>query len=229
LTAQGKDCLSGFHTANIAAAFSACGARVRIFELSRLLPNAAFYFSHSPHVYFGSRGASSREFAPGLNEISITFDSVRLMSERLSSDGLRVSLIHLPTVDAKGHAEALKTVVDRCPGEHWGLYLCRGAGHAGEREFCDCLGASATFNLSLCDTNGTGPIPTVVGRSLGNIARWEGAVRDRVPIVFRNPNAGLARQYLAVCESILSKINSLRRRGKVERLAESLRTKTARR
>ena len=217
LSAETKECFSGFHTANIAAAFSMKRAKVRVFELSGLLPNAAFYFAHRPGVYLRPIGTSSREFSPGLNAISITFGSIRLMGERTSQEDIRVNLVHLPPVDrGEDYAGFLSDLRERCPGERWALHLTRDGQRSAEQIFCDRLGASGAFTLMISKGNGSTLIPAAGGRSLGALSRWEVAVEDRVPIVVRNPNSGLARDYLSLCESLLGQINSLRRHRDAE-------------
>jgi hypothetical protein len=229
LAGQSKDCFSGFHVANLAAAFAVRGAKVRVFELSGLLPNAAFYFSHPPGVYLKALRGKDREFSPALNAISVTFDSIRLMSERPATEELRVDLIHLPTMgDGEEHSELLSNLRDRCQGERWGLFVRRDEEHSRDRLFYHRLGASATFTLSLSKSNGSSPVKSVASKSLGSIAKWETAVEDRVPIVARNPNSGLAREYLSICESILGQINSLRRNGEIEQPIGFSRARTAR-
>jgi len=218
LTASSKDCFSGFHTANLAAAFSKQKACVRVFELSGLLPNAAFYFSHSPHVYLGWEKVSPREFAPALNAISVAFDPVRLMSEFPQDRGLRVNLIHLPPAGVDGQSAVfLKRVVGRCARERWAIYLTPD-GSVCDPDVLRWLGSRATFSLTVDNGSGSTRPPAVATGSLGSISRWRMALKDRVPVVFRNPNTGLSRQYMAISESILCQINSLRRNSKIERL-----------
>ncbi len=216
LSAETKDCLSGFHAANLAAAIALRQARVRVFELSGLLPNAAYYFSHQPGVYLGSADAPRREFSPALNTISITFDPIRLMGESSVSDHLRVNLVHLPTIDdGEEFAATLAALKDRCPGERWVLRLTREPGQSRDGLFSEWLDVSGSFTLLLPESDKvTGAVDTM---SLGSIRRWEAAVEDRVPIVVRNPRSGLAREYVSLCESILGQINSSRRRNGRER------------
>jgi hypothetical protein len=138
------------------------------------------------------------------------------MSQPEGASDLRVNLIHLPNIDTtEQYADLLSNLRERCPEERWGVHLTRDVQHSKDPLFYDCLGAAATFTLSLCESNGSSP-SGVDGRSLGSIDRWEIAVDDPVPIVVRNPNSRLAREYLAVCESVLGQINSLRRQSHIE-------------
>lgn len=214
VASENRDCLSAFHVANIAAAMVLRNASVRVFELSGLLPNAAFYFSHRPAVYLGGAHAVPREFSPLLNAISISFDSVRLMGQHPVEGKLRFNLIHLPTVsDPENLAEALSAMRERCPGERWVLYVTRETTDEGAKILSRGLAASDAFVLHLPegDSSGGGEID-----HLGHICRWEHAAADRVPAVVRNPNSGLAREYIALCESLLGRIDSSRRRQRVD-------------
>lgn len=226
VAAQNTDCLSGFHVANLAAAFSHRKARVRLFELSGLLPNAAFYFSYHPSVYMKAPGSPDRELCPALESISITFDSIRLMGDRPATGELHVNLVHIPPVDGRDdYAEILATLKGRCSSERWVLYLTRDPGYVQNELFETALEASGIFALSL-QKNGSAP-PGGVENRLGNIGRWENAVDDRVPTVVRNPNSSLSRDYLSVCESVLGQIDLMRRRRHVERSLDGQRVGTA--
>ncbi|UCG50433.1 MAG: hypothetical protein JSW58_09465, partial [Candidatus Latescibacterota bacterium] len=54
---------------------------------------------------------------------------------------------------------------------------------------------------------------------LGNLIDWEDALRDRVPIVIRAPDAALSRSYNVVSESLLFKINQFRRKAGAPRVS----------
>lgn len=230
VVAEHRRCVSGFHAANMAAAMSTLKARVRVFELSGLLPNIPFYFCDSPDVYLRLLVGSPRDFSPGLNGISITFDSVRLMSDQPEDGGVQINLIHLPPVDAMDdYARFLEEFADRCPGDRWAVYLAGNASSDGMgRLFTEALGASATFALSLGGSHEfTRPARAAV-RHLGSVGNWHSGVKDRVPVVFRNPKAGLAREYLSICESLLSQINSARRSGDAGQLVGAFRSRSTR-
>jgi hypothetical protein len=227
VAAQNTDCLSGFHAANLAAALSRRRARVRLFELSGLLPNAAFYFSYHPNVYLRSPGSGQRELHPALDSISITFDSIRLMGEGSATRELRVNLVHIPPVDnGEAFDELLPILRERSSHERWVLYLARDPSPGSRAVFHAALGAAGTFTLSLCRVNGSGP-REAAEHHLGHLERWESAVDDRVPTVIRNPNSALSREYLSVCESILGRIDFMRRRRDAEPRFDGWRTGTA--
>lgn len=214
VASESRDCLSAFHVANIAAAMVLRNASVRVFELSGLLPNAAFYFSHRPSIYLGATHAAPREFSPLLNTISISFDSVRLMGQHPVEGKLRFNLVHLPVVsDPDSLAEVLSAMRERCPGERWVLYVSRGSTTEGAEILSRGLAASDTFVLHLTSEHAAG------GEGidhLGNLRKWEHAAADRVPAVVRNPKSGLAREYIALCESLLGRIDFSRRRQRVD-------------
>ena len=226
--AGNRDCLSGFHASNIAAGMSARKAAVRVFELSGLLPNVAYYLSHQPGVYLKPLVGLGRDFLPGLGGVTITFDSMRLGAERSPGDGLHINLVHLPTLE-NDLVELLSTLRDRCVGERWVIYLTRHVGQPKETLFRDRLGASETFTVLLPGRGESCELPAAPGRSLGAIRGWEARVEDRVPVVLRNRDSRLARDYLALCESVLVQINSLRRRQEIGKREWPSRLRAARR
>jgi hypothetical protein len=226
VTAQDASCLSGFHAANLAAAFSRRKARVRLFELSGLLPNAPFYFSYPPSEYLKVPGALEKELHPALDSISITFDSIRLMGDGATAGELRVNLIHLPpAADRDALTGSLSALKDRASPERWMLYLARDES-AQDGAFCEMLGVAGAFSVLLRRINGLGPAAHAESR-LGSIDRWETAAGDRVPVVTRNPNSSLSREYLSLCESILGRIDFIRRRQGIERTVDWPRAGTA--
>jgi hypothetical protein len=228
--AGGKDCLSGFHASNIAAGMSMRRATVRVFELSRLLPNVAYYFSHRPEIYLKPLVGAARDCLPGVDGITIMFDSSRLSDEPPAAESFHVNLIHLPTLGAtEDSAELLSTLRDRCLGERWVIYLTRDAGEPEAPRFGEWLGASETFTLRLPRRGEPTGMPAAVGKSVGAIRGWEARVEERLPVVLRNRDSRLARDYLALCESVLVQINSLRRRREIGKREQLSRIRAARR
>lgn len=210
VAASTKNSLPGFHVANIAAALATRLATVRVFELSGHLPNVAFYFARRPREYLVGFGEAIGEFSPGLNSISIAFDPIRLMSEHDRQDQTRVNVIHLPSADdAVARRDLMNRLEGRLAGDHWGL--CIAAGHAPPpRSLGADLGVRMLFTVSV-DGEPTSAAPKGPG-DLGQIVGWDGAVSDRLPAVVRNPRSRLSRQYLAVVESLLGRIHSMRKR-----------------
>jgi len=49
-------------------------------------------------------------------------------------------------------------------------------------------------------------------RKLGGLFDWQPSLTDRVPIVLRSPENPLALAYLSVCDSLLGKMVTARRR-----------------
>ncbi len=214
LIGEDRACFSGFHAANVATAFSLNPARVRVFELSGLLPNASFYFCHPAARYLQTERSSPRAFFPALSSISITFDSIRLMSDPPDAAGLRVNVVHLPPLSEEAEFKSSAAVLrERGHGEWWGLYLTRRESSSLGSLLRDRLGVSATFALSLGNVREWG-----VSRdaNLGHLKDWTAAIADRVPVVLRNPHAPLAREYRSICEAMLGRISALKRRGAIE-------------
>jgi hypothetical protein len=212
--AESRDCLSGFHVSNIAAAMSTRRMSVRVFELSGLLPNVAYYFSHRPAVYLKPLIGPVVQPIPGASGITIAFDSAGLGTVHYADDGVCLNLVHLPTLDRADDPHApMVALREQCLGERWVIHLTRDAGR--QTQFRETLGAAATFTLLLPSAGRSVPM-TVPGESLGSIRGWEARVGDRLPVVLRNRDSKLARDYLAVCESVLVRIHSLRRRREIE-------------
>jgi hypothetical protein len=198
-----RTCLPGFHVANIAAALAATNVRVRVFELSGVLPNAAFYFCLPPAVYIERSTPEARTLTPGLNKISVAFDTDRLAGSGNPRERVSVNLIHMPPQDTpaleKCANELSRTGVDR-----WALSL--GGRSDGLGLWVD---SKAVFELALEPS-----APGAYARGyVGEVVGWEASVADRVPSVVRNPRSGLARAYLGVVESLLSRIHSVRQRS----------------
>lgn len=206
---EDRRCFSGFHAANLAAALAASKVHVRVFELSRLVLNSAFYFSLPPEVYLSDRASPSRQFVPGMNEISIVFDSVRLMSEPEAHDKVSVNLIHLPPLGPDEPFTATAEELGRRSwADRWGVYLARGQAGSAAASLGRWIDAKAVFELGLIQA----PPPDYVRGHLGHITRWEPSVADRVPCIVRDPRSGLSRAYLSVVESLLARVHAVRRR-----------------
>jgi hypothetical protein len=185
IVGEEKRSLSAFHTANLAAALAVRNLQVCVFELSGLLPNVAFYFCLPPGMYLGRRAAPMKEFCPGLNGVSVVFDSAPLLTGPDSRDAVTVNIVHLPP--AGDSLAALGDELIQEGGEDpWAIFLSRRApGYGAE----------------------------ILRPWLDERAVLEGAVVDRVPSVVRNPNSALSRVYLGVVDSLLARVQAVRRRS----------------
>jgi hypothetical protein len=207
IVGEDKRSLSAFHAANIAAGLAARRLRVRVFELSGLLPNVAFYFCLSPGIYLDQRTTRVKEFCPGLNGVSVVFDSVAPRQASVD-DSVTINLVHMPPPGERLAALADELTRPNPPAAR-GIFLSHGAPGRGSKALESWLGADAVFELTL----GNESPPGYCQNHLGAIANWQGAVVDRIPSVVRNPNSTLARNYLGVVDSLLARVQAVRQRG----------------
>jgi hypothetical protein len=206
---EDRRCFPGFHTANLAAALVASKVHVRVFELSRLVLNSAFYFCLPPEAYLSRPASSDRRFVPAMNGVSIVFDSVGLMGETDGSDNASVNLIHLPPLAPdEPFMMTAEELGRRSWADRWGIYLYRGEAGGGAASLGRWLDAKGVFELSMADV----PPSAYLRGHLGTIPHWQTSVADRIPCVVRDPRSRLSRAYLSVVESLLARIHAVRRR-----------------
>ena len=123
ITSSGRNCMSGFHTANLAAALAERQSDVRIFDLSGAQPNASFYFSHPPALYLDYTGDGRQRFIPALPRVSIAFD-LDARPRRVNSPGAPpVTIYHLPPDDMESMREVWRSLEDRVGGRGWRVHL----------------------------------------------------------------------------------------------------------
>lgn len=211
VAAQDQTSFPAFHVANIAAAMALRKARVRIHELSGILPNACFYFCHPPHIYMGSK-TESDTVIPGLHGIDLSFD----LPGRVDTDDVdapfHVTLVHLPPFSLEKDVLKTADALTDFDGETWAMLLVGDDAILPDfqAQFVDRLGSYRSLVLS----TGAGPTPIEDEgpRKLGGVYDWESSLTDRVPIVLRSPEIPLSLTYLSVCDSLLGKMVSARRR-----------------
>jgi len=208
VAAQDQTSFSAFHVANIAAAMALRKARVRIHELSGILPNACFYFCHPPHVYMGSRAP----VIPGLHGIDLSFDLPGQVDGDDVDAPFHVTLVHLPPFSVERDVLKTADTLTDFDGETWAMLLVGDDAMLPDfqAQFVDRLGSYRSLVLS----TGVGRthIDDEGPRKLGGVFDWEASLPDRVPIVLRSPEIPLSLTYLSVCDSLLGKMVSARRR-----------------
>lgn len=213
LTSGERSCFSGLHAANLAAAFCHRQADVRLFELSGVLPNASFYFSHPPRVYLNQESRSAGLAIPGLSGVTLSFDGTNGSGRNSKSQAIRVNLFHLPpAATIAAVAEEAGGITSHARGDRWGILLTRSTGTATEHcdTICRTLAPSQLLMLALQRGISTKAVHADVG-DLGRLDNWERTLADRVPIVMRDPSSALSRAYMSICDSILGRVSASRR------------------
>lgn len=219
VSGEDKNCFGGLHAANLASAFSKRETEVRIYELSGVLPNACFYFSHPPQIYLGVNSDRTPGLFSGLGGVDLSFDVV---DHAPDTELPLVNIIHLPPLsDEPLFRKRFDKVKSRWK-ESFGLALFndRQDVPASFKCFRQEFGPSRLFALSL-RVGKTADLPTYGPlRDLGALTMWEPTLVDRVPIVLRSPNARLAREYLSICDSMLSQMTAMRRMSGSTKVAQ---------
>lgn len=202
---ENRACLPGCHVANLAAALAMRDLRVRVVELSGLLPNAAFYFNLPPDVYLNGDGKAESAL-PGLNSISVGFSAEALPAAG-NGAAASIDVIHLPTLD---DGRSLASVAESAAqngavADRRALLIERQPSESAPFEAW--LEPDAVFRLGLEAL----PVAPYSRGHLGAVSGWEAFVNDRLPRVARDPECTLARDYLSIIDSMLSRIRSARR------------------
>lgn len=237
MAGEDRRCFPGFHAANLAAALAARGCEVRVHERSGLLPNAGFYLALPPSRYIPweeAEGEPGRGLHPGLSGVKVEFSPGSVGTAPGESPRTQVDVFHVPPLsDGKpvgelpssrgGELGPLVIVViaggtglpEEIPAVFWGSLV-------PDAILVFCTGESGV-PLSAADVppdrppNGADPAEEdakEAHRSLPEIGRagdWETALADRVPVVVRDPDSGLASSYLAAADALRFKTEELRR------------------
>ena len=201
MTSCDAGCLSGFHAANLAAAFAHCRAHVRVFELSGLLPNASFYFGHPAALYMDTTQHGRRKLLPALPAVSVAFDE-RARPRPHTERGPVVNLFHLPPDSVMND---WSQVFSEKPGAGWRLHLCLGTREPGAVTGGPELHDTFVVAVDEQSEEKCPMDPSSV------IEDWRWAIVDRMPIVVRDPASRLARTYVATCESLLARMVTTKR------------------
>jgi hypothetical protein len=218
MAGEDRRCFSGFHAANLAAALSSKAMSVHLFERSGVLPNAGFFMSLPPRRYI--RWDPNEDAAvAGVGGVSIDCSLKGFPTFKGDSHLPRVELIHLPPVfPDQPFQESLREVRDFVKSVTIFLILRIDRTNLGEISECveKGLGPAAVCVLHLDDTDLCCPDDDPSAFDLGSLTGWKSALRDRVPVVIRAPDAALSRAYLSICDRILFKISQLRRKAGAE-------------
>lgn len=191
--AGGRYLFPGFHIANIAAALSARGTSVRLFELSGLQPNAAFFLAMPPRVYLDRPLEGQGAWISALGGVRVTMSGDESLREAGRVNGPCVDIVHLPPDPRPRGA---------------GRPLARPSPQAAERdgieiEFTDGE-AERSVRYTLGPSVHSGPrVVSEQSIRTGVLERWQRGLTDPVPAVFRDRDSMLARAYDAIAGHIL--------------------------
>ncbi len=219
IAADGKNCLSGFHAANLAAIFAAKGLHVSLFERSALLPNAGYFLSLPPGRYLPSMNIEGGLRA-GIAGIRTDCSAGGCTPADDDGDRPRVDLIHLPPVyPVKPFRSILHAA--RVFADDITVFLMLRTLPTPVAKFAgiveDELGPAAACVLDLGDVVPP-PSPDETGIfNLGRMTAWMDGLGDRVPVVLRDPDSPPSREFTSVADTLLFKINQLRRNAGASR------------
>ena len=185
-----RECLSGFHTANIAAALSQRGCSVRVRDLSGLVPNAAYFLALPAAVHLAAADRETSEWYSALGGIALTFSSKS--AEPAASKGPVVDLYHAPPGES---ADAHRSVVARVAAHKGAMFVTLDDG--------DPAGLTGDISYRVGALGPGVVVPAGASVSKGRIERWGTAVSDPVPAVVRDPGSMLARCFSEICEQLL--------------------------
>jgi len=206
LTSSGRDCMPGFHAANIATVFAQKNAEVRVYELSGVLPNASFYFAHPAALYLGRLDGARARFLPALPGVSVAFDLDARPGRGHGERERVVTLYCLPPDDAADGPDFWRRLAGST-NDRWQLHLAGDGARNGARPTPSAgVTARGRFVLDV----GVAEQARGGEASVGGLGDWRWALVDRLPVVLRNPTSRLAAAYHSTCESVLARITSRR-------------------
>jgi hypothetical protein len=218
VTGGGRGCFSGFHTANLAAAFAAKRLNTSLFELSGLLPNTGYFLALPPQRYIQWNADDNERAIPAMAGIKMCFSPRVQLGFGRQAGRPRMDLFHLPPVFPEQPFRSMLEGVRGRMDQHAVVLLFGTADDAGAPDFLkSALGHSLDCPI-YCVSLDSGTSFSADGDrrviDLGYLGLWERRLCDRIPIVMRVPESALARTYDSLCDTILFRINqSLRRAG----------------
>jgi hypothetical protein len=186
-----RECFSGFHTANIAAAFSQRGCSVRVRDLSGLVPNAAYFLALPAAVHLAAADRETSEWYSALGGIALTFSSTS--SETSHGKSPVVDLYHAPPGES---ADAHRSVVSQVATHKGAMFVTLDDG--------DPAGLTGDISYRVGALGQGSMVPAGTSIAKGRIERWGAAVSDPVPAVVRDPGSMLARCFSEICEQLLN-------------------------
>jgi hypothetical protein len=196
------DVIPGFHVANLALAAAARGIAVRIEERSGLPVNAGCFLGLDPSCWV------AREDGPVAPVAAFARVTFSLSSERGSSSardsstesGERLEMVHVPPFDAGlDHPHALSVAISSAVPTAV-LYLAeylaepRPWREMGEREGVVRRVAYVTRAGQAGAEDGC----------VGVLVRWKRSLTDPLPVMVRDPDSRLARQYTDAMSKLLA-------------------------
>jgi hypothetical protein len=218
VAADGKSGFSGFHAANLAAAFASKRLNTSLFELSGLLPNAGYFMALPPHRYIRWNEAESDRAIPVMAGIKMCF-SLRVQPGFGRRTGRpRMDLFHLPPVFPRQAFRSVLDAVSERVDQQAVVLLLRSNASKGALDFLESvLEHSRGWTIFCVDLN---PETASAGErdprvtDLGHLGSWVNRLSDRIPTAIRIPESALARTYSSLCDTILFRINqSLKKAG----------------
>jgi hypothetical protein len=216
ITSSSKKCFSGFHAANIAAAFASKCMNTILFELSGLLPNAGYFMALPPQRYIRWSVLEGERAIPALAGIKLSFSLRTHTGFGRNAGRPRIDLIHLPPVfPAQPFQTVLESLQEQVDKQAAVLFFDMDAGGDGGL-VKSALGRDTEwviFNANL-DSETSAIAAEDRSNDLGHLGYWESRLHDRVPIVIRVPESALARTYSSMCDTILLRLNhSIKKAG----------------
>jgi len=188
-----RDCFSGFHAANLAAAFSQRGCSVRVRDLSGLVPNAAYFLALPAAVHLAAADRDTAQWYSALGGIALTFSANAYDTSRAS--GPVVDIYHAPPGEC---TDAHRSVVEQVAVHTDAMFMTLDDGDPAG------LTGDISYRVGALGQGGAVPAGTPVAK--GRIERWGAALSDPVPAMVRDPGSMLARCFSEICEQLLKPV-----------------------
>jgi len=231
VTATTKECFGGYHAANIALGFSQTGCRVKLLELSNVLPGSAYFLRLPPKVYVKRRTNSLScgvESFSALNGIRVYFDVPGdMVGDDVIETGIKagqhgrqsraVEVIHLPPVaDHESLHDMLGTVVGSSGTQRQARALVLAPTEADAREAGRTVfgrwPSISWVTLSIRERTRPPIGRSNGGQHLGYLAGWRPLLADPLPSLVRDPESHVSRSYLSICDALMSLANTVESR-----------------
>ncbi len=196
------DVIPGFHVANLALAAAARGIAVRIEDRSGLPANAGCFLGLDPSCWVAREDGPVAPVA-AFARVTFTLPPERALSLAGGSStesGERVEMVHVPPFDAgPEHAHALPAAITEAVPTVV-LYLAeRDTEPRPWRDTAEC--EAVVRRVAYVTRAGrTGPEDVCVGL----FACWKRSLTDPLPVMTRNPDSRLARQYTDTISKLLA-------------------------
>jgi hypothetical protein len=174
-----RECMPGFHVANLSVALRSDSVTVRVVERSGLVLNVARFLALPARVYAALPGTRIAPSVLALDGIEVWF------SEPPAPAGRTIDLIHAPALSDRA---AFEQCADSAGADVTVLVARRRAdARAVAREDTRLLLVETDR-----DDRAGGPDPRVVG----TVTRWRRSLADALPAVARDRGSRLSRSYI---------------------------------